>query len=163
MLKLYEYTDQYLQLMNDLQDTDLPDDVIADTIEGLKGEIKLKGKDLGSFILNMDANVAMLKELEAKTKNKRLAMEKRNAWLKSYMLTNMQATEITEISCDYFTIKPCKNPPAVWFTNEDLIPGKYKTKVTTIKINKTAIAKDLKSGVPVMGAELHQGWRLDIK
>lgn len=163
MLKLYEYTSQYLEAMEFLQDVELPDDVIQDTIEGLKGELKLKGKNIGSFIRNMDANVAMLKDHEKKTRDKRSAMEKRIAWLKNYLLTNMQSTGITEISCDYFTVKPCKNPAVVWITDEKLITDKYKTELVTFKLDKRAMAVDLKAGIAVPGAELHHGWRLDIK
>ncbi len=163
MLKLYEYTDQYLQAMNELHDLDLPDDVVTDTLNSLKGDLEIKSKNIASYIQNMDASAGMLKKHEQEIKIKRLAMEKRNDWLKNYLLQNMQATGITEIACDYFTIKQRKNPPAVWIVNEAIIPDKYKTEITVTKIDKKAISEDLKNDLSVDGAELHQGVRLSIK
>jgi len=163
MLKLYEYTDQYRELMDDLQDIDLTDRYIADTIEGLRGEIKLKGQNIGSFICNMDANVTLLKEHESKIKVKRLAMQKRIDWLKNYLLTNMQSAGINEISCSLFTIKPCKNPPSVLIDNEDQVPDKYKSEITTVRIDKKLIAIDLKDGHDISGVHSHQGFSLNIK
>lgn len=162
-MKLYEYTEQFLIAENELSDMDLPDDVIQDTLDGLRGDIQVKGKNIGAFIKNIEADIDMLKAHEKQVKDKRLRMEKRITWMKNYLLTNMQRVEITEISCPLYTIKPRKNPPAVWLTNESAISDKYKIEVKTIKIDKNSIAKDLKAGKTVTGAELHYGWRLDIK
>jgi len=163
MLKLYEYTDQYLEVMNTLQDFDVGNDAISDTLEALKGEIEIKGKNIAFYIQNMNASVDALKKHEKDIKDKRIRFEKRNEWLKNYLLRGMQDVGITEIECDYFTIKQHKNPDSVWIFDENLVPDKYKKTIEVIKIDKVAMAKDLKEGETIDGAKLHHGWRLAIK
>jgi len=162
-MRLYEYTEQYLTAMNDLSDMDLSDEVISDTLEGLRGDIQVKGKNIGAYIRNMEADIEMLKAHEKQVKDKRLVMEKRISWMKSYLLNNMQASGITEISCPLYTIKPRQNPPAIQILDESKIPDEYKSEIIVIKVDKKSISEDLKAGKIILGAALTRGWRLDIK
>ena len=162
-MHLYEYTAQHQKALVELNDLDLPDDVVADTLNALVGEIEEKTKSVVAYMRNLNADVVAMKNAEQEIKQRRNRIERRIAWMDNYVLTNMQANNITEISCPYFLIKPRKNPPAVNITNADEIPKKYVTEVVSFKINKTEIKEDIQAGEVVAGAELSQGWRLDIK
>lgn len=162
-MQLYKIANQYQQALATLDDMDLPDEVIADTLEGLKGELQEKGKNVAAFIKNIEADVKAIKEAEQTMRDRRSTLQRRADWLKLLLLNSMQNSEITEISCPWFVIKPKKNPPSVNITNSDVISKKYKTEVISYKIDKKLIAADLKKGAVVNGAEMIQGWRLDIK
>lgn len=162
-MRLFEYTAQYKQALITLDDLELPDDVVADTLEALRGDITEKGKNVAMYIRNMEADIHGVKEVRRGFDVRLKAMENRVKSLKDYLLNNMQAAEITEISCPLFVIKPRKNPPAVLITDEIVLASKYKKKHMEIKIDKTKIKNDIKDGKTVGGAELTQSWRLDIK
>ncbi len=162
-MKLYEIATQYQQALATLDDLDLPDEVIADTLEGLKGELQEKGKNVAAYIKNIEADIKAIKDAEQAMKGRRATLQRRTDWMKLLLLNSMQDSEITEISCPWFVIKPKKNPPAVNITDEAAISKKYKMEVIDYKIDRKMIAADIKKGAVVNGAEMTQGWRLDIK
>lgn len=147
----------------EFEDTELPDDVIQDTLEALEGELVDKGKNVAAFIKNMEADVQAIKEAAKAMRDRATVLERRSNYLKLLLLNTMRQHEINEISCPWFVIKPKKNPPAVTITDADAISKKYLKEVVDYKIDKKLIAADLKLGASVIGAEFTQGWRLDIK
>ncbi len=162
-MKLYEIANQYQQALATLDDMSLPDEVIADTLEGLKGDLEVKGKNIAAYIRNLEADAAAIKDAEALMAARRKTIDRRTKWLKLLLLDAMQKSELTEISCPWFVIKPRRNPPAVDIVDETVLSKKYLKQVVTTKIDKKLIAADIKLGAIVNGATLKQGWRLDIK
>ena len=162
-MHLYEYTEQYKQALTTLNDSDLPIEAIQDTLEGMKGEIKLKGKDVGAFIKTLEADATAIKEAEKKMMARRKAIEAKTEWLRNYLVTNMVETGIKSISCPYFEIKTRKNPASLIIGDESLIPDEYKTTKTVTVIQNAAIKQDLKDGKEVAGAYLHNKTSLVIK
>ena len=69
MPTLYALTGQYLALADA---TDLPEDALADTLEGLEGDIQVKAENLLAVVSNMGADVgaidAEIKRLQARKK-----------------------------------------------------------------------------------------------
>ncbi len=162
-MSLYKISKRYEQALIEFEDTELPDNVVMDTLEALEGELVDKGKNVAAFIKNMEADVKAIKEAAKAMRDRASAMDRRTNQLKLLLLDTMQKHEIHEISCPWFMIKPRKNPPAVTITDADILSKKYIKEITEYKIDKKLIAADLKLGAVVSGAELTQGWRLDIK
>ncbi len=162
-MNLYKISEQYENALIEFEDTELPDDAIQDTLEALEGELVDKGKNVAAFIKNMEADVAAIKIAAKAMRDRATVLERRSNYLKLLLLNTMQKHEINEISCPWFVIKPRKNPPAVSITNAEILSKKYLKEVVEYKIDKKLIAADLKLGAVVNGAELTQGWRLDIK
>jgi hypothetical protein len=162
-MNLYTISDRYEQALIEFEDTELPDEVIADTLEALEGELIDKGKNVAAFIKNMEADVKAIKEAAKAMRDRASVMERRANYLKLLLLNTMQKHKINEISCPWFVIKPRRNPPAVTITNADNISKKYLKEVIEYKIDKKMIAADLRLGAVVHGAEFTQRWRLDIK
>ena len=162
---LYELSGQYLQAQEALSDLDLPEQVVADTLEGLAGEIELKGMNIAKFIGNLESQADAIKQAEARMTARRKLLEARADWLREYLRSNMERCGITEISCEYFEVKLRKNPPKVVI---DALPGIPETFMRTPpppppEPDKKAIAEYLKTGVVVTWAHLEQGSRVDIK
>ena len=163
MTSLFNISAQYQDALMVLTDSDLPDEAIEDTLEGIKGELMDKGKNVAAFVRNIEADAdaidAAVKMMQARAK----VIRNKATRIRSYLHVNLEASGITEISCPYFQIKVKKNPPKVLLTDEDAIPDEFKAEVITVKIDKTAIKKAIQADEDVPGACLEQGTRLEIK
>jgi hypothetical protein len=159
-MKLYELATQYKDFFDNLDD--LPEEAIQDTLEGLTGEIQVKGQNVAAYFQNVEADIEAMKEAEKRIAARRKPMENKVKWLKEYLKLNMERCEITEISCPEFTVKIKKNPPKLVIDNEAALPSKYSSEKVTIVIDNAQIKKDLKTET-VEGAHLEQGTRLDVK
>lgn len=164
-LTLYELSDQYRQATERLADMDLPDDVIADTLEALVGDLQTKATSVAMFVRNLESMSVAIKDAETKMAARRRAIDARVMRVREYIKLNMELAGIMKISCPFFEIAVKKNPPAVVIDDESLVPDDYKSdpppppKVP----DKTLIGKALKDGYVIDGAHLEQRTRLEIK
>jgi hypothetical protein len=165
MTTLYELSNEYLAVQNKLIEADFDEQTIADTLEGMAGELEVKAQNVAFFIRNLESTADQIKQAEKQMADRRKALENKAATIKDYLKRNMQATGINKIECPYFAISLKKNPPAVLITDEAAIPAEYLVQVPPPppSVDKKAIAEALKAGVNVAGAELTQGERVDIK
>ena len=151
-MKLYEISDQFKELEK-LEDID--QETLNDTLESLTAEFQDKGVSVAAYFLNMDSDIRELKAAEKRITDRLKAIENRSASLKEYLLLNMQRLDINEISCPEFSVK-LRKPQQVVQLNKEAIEG-YTTMVTSLKIDKVAIKKALKSGEAIDGASLIDG------
>lgn len=164
-LSLYQLSNNYLEALDFLTDpeTDLPAEVINDTLESLGGELEDKAVNVAKFLRNMEAAAEAIKAAEADMAKRRKTLESRAKWLKDYLKGNMEACGISKIECPYFKIAIQKNPAAINILDESAIPDHFKEQVVTWRINKAAIKETIKAGKEVSGAELVNGTRLAIR
>lgn len=165
MSSLYELSNEYLAIQNKLIEADYDEQTIADTLEGMSGELEVKAQNVAFFIRNLESTADQIKQAEKQMADRRKALENKAATIKEYLKINMQKTGINKIECPYFAITLKKNPPAVNIFNESIIPDEYLVQAPPPppSIDKKAIAEALKSGAQVAGAELTQGERVEIK
>jgi hypothetical protein len=164
-LALYEITAEYRAAVDKLADLDLPEEVIADTLESLGGELQTKATSVAAFVRNLEASAAAIKEAEAHMAARRKAIENRAARVKDYLLANMMVAGIQKIESPYFKLAVRENPPAVEIYEPGLIPSGYMVtpEPPPPAPDKKAIAAALKSGEDVPGCKLTRGMRLEIK
>lgn len=165
MSSLYELSNEYLAIQNKLIEADYDEQTIADTLEGMSGELEVKAQNVAFFIRNLESTADQIKQAEKQMADRRKALENKAATIKEYLKINMQKTGINKIECPYFAITLKKNPPAVNIFNESIIPNEYLVQALPPppSIDKKAIAEALKLGNQVAGAELTQGERVEIK
>lgn len=153
------------KLLDDMMHTDDPevvamfDDAVEEAQEDFKDYVVQainNSRELESTVEAIDVEIKRLQELKALRVNR--AQRLRDA-VKRYC----EMLGVTEIVTSLFTIKWRKNPPSVIIDDEAIIDAHYKTEKVTITVNKKLIAETLKSGVPVDGAHLHIGTRIEIK
>ena len=163
---LFQIADIYLQDLDKLNDLDLPEEVVRDTIEGLQGDMQEKCTNVAAFIRNTESLADQIKQAEQAMAARRKALENRADRIRQYLLDNMQRTGITKIESPWFKISLAKNPPSVVVDDEDTLkfahPEFVKT-VTTESLDKTAIKEAIKAGQIVEGAHLVQAERVSIK
>src|SRR5690606_11523837 len=164
-MKLYELVGQYRALEQLETTDDIPAEVIQDTLEGLTGQLQEKATNVALFIRNLDATADAIDDAAAKMKYRAGVLRRRAESLKEYLLFNMQSSGITKIDSPYFTLSVRTNPPSVVIDNEEEIPEEYKVQPPPPppRIDKQAIARDIKAGTEVPGCHTEQRQRLEVK
>ena len=160
---LYKLADDFLAVANMLADSELPDDVISDTLEGASGDIENKAWNIGALILQFSGEATLIREAEQRMAARRKSLERRVEWMRGYVLVQLIRTGITEIDSPEFVIRVQDNPPKVILDDEDLIPKAYLQKEMVTTIRKADIRKSLLEGKAVAGAHLESEKRLAIR
>lgn len=161
-MTLYQISEQYREAAAAMADLDLPEEAIRDTLEGMAGELEAKATNVAKFIRNLETNADAIAEAAKQMTERAKRVQNRAESLRKYLQFHMEQTGITRIECPYFTLAIKTNPPAVHVESEQDIPADY-WKPQPPKLDKAAIAKDLKAGADIPGAYLTQGQRLEIK
>ena len=165
MTALYQLTAQLRELERLADEGEVPAEIMADTVEGLTGEIELKAQNIGEFVRNLESSTEAIDGAIEQMKARRDRIQRNADWLRGYLFTQMQAVGITKISCPYFVMSIKKNPPKVVITDPGKIPSELYVypPAPDPYPNKAAIKDALKAGQAIEGAHLEQGERLDIK
>lgn len=164
MTSLFNLAAEYKAVSDKLHDSDLDEQTIADTLEGMAGELEVKATNVGFVIRNLDSMAEQIKQAEESMAKRRKALENRSKWLKSYLLQNMLATGKTKIESPYFVISVRNNPESVVIDAESQIPDDYMREIpATFEPNKQAIKQAIQDGFTVPGVHLARTQSLQIK
>lgn len=158
MSHLYELTGQYKELATLLDGAD-EDMAIAvrDTMGAIEAEFNDKALAVSHVILNMDSDIERIdSEIERLQERKRL-INNRSSQIKSYLRDNMEASNITKISCPLFTITLAKGRESVVIDDEKSLDDDLMRVTTKIEPDKKLIAEKIKAGQDVKGAHMERG------
>jgi hypothetical protein len=152
-----------MQAVYTLSDLDLPDEVIADTLESLQYPLEQKATNVAMFARNLEATADAIKEAEGEMAKRRKALESRAASIRAYLLQNMQRAGISKIECPLFRLAVRDNPPSVVIDGD--VPAEFMRQPDPppTVADKKAIGEALKAGREIPGAHLQRGQRLEIK
>jgi hypothetical protein len=164
-MNLYEIAAEYRQQLAALADLDLPPAAVADTVEGMQGDVEVKLRAVIAYSMELDITAAGASEAAKRMQERAKALSGRVDYLRGYALKVMQDTGIPEVATAEFAAKVAKKPPSVNVLDSALIPPAYmrQPEPPPAAPDKTAIAAALKTGAVVPGCELVQGYRLAIK
>ena len=163
-LTLYQVADEYILALDQLRDMDIPEEVFADTLESLSGDMTTKSTNVAMFVRNLqitaDAKRAAAKELARQAD----ALEHRSEQILDYLKSNMERCEMTEIACDYFTIKIKKNPAKVEVTGIGPVPVEFmrQPSIPEKVVDKKTLAEFLKTAGNQSYAKLTNSTRITI-
>lgn len=163
-LSLYHMTKEYIDALSVLRDSEFDDETIADTLEGLTGELSIKASNVAAFALNIEAEAEAVKAAEDKLKKRRMMLEKRAGYLRQYLLSNMQAAGITEIAAidKSFRARVMAGRDSVMIDDETKLPPDYIREKLIREPDKVLIGKAIKDGHDVPGAHLERKPSLKI-
>ena len=165
MTALYQLVDQYRHLQV-LEDPELPEEAVRDTLEGLEGEITVKATNVARFIANQEAFAKAVEEAAKAMAERAQRLRRRADGIRGYLLVQMQAAGIERVEAPEFTLAVRKNPPSVIVDSIGELPDEYLAPPPPPpepKPDKKAIAAAIKAGTAVPGAHLEQSVRLEIK
>lgn len=164
-ISLYKLADQYVEAANRMADLELPEEAIADTLEGLAGEIEVKATNVAMFVRNLEVSAEAIKSAEGEMAARRKAIENRAKRIHTYLQEQMTRTGTTKIESPHFKLAIMDNPPSVVVDAESQIPEKFMRQAPPPPPapDKKAIADALKAGEEVAGCHLERGQRLEIR
>lgn len=165
MTALYVLAQEHRAALEKLLSLDLDEQVVADTLESLSGDLEQKAISTAMFARNIEALASSIKEAEMGMAARRKALENRAERLQAYLLDSMNLAGIRKIESPYFCLSIKANPAAVVISAPDLIPDEFMTtpEPPPPAPDKKKIKAALQSSIDVPGASLKKGERLEIK
>jgi len=162
-LRLYEISEKYKFLMDDLfdEETGVVNETALVKLQELKEPLENKCINVVRVFKSLTAECdAIEKERKAMAAREK-SLKTQIDWLKGYLLENMEACEVKEIKCPQFVIGLQKSPPAVDIYDENSIPDEYNR--VKVERDLSMIKADINRGIEVPGARLIQRNSVRIK
>ncbi len=164
-MTLYQIADEYLQLLDMMQDPEVDPEVIRDTLDGMQGEIEDKADSYAVVMKELEADIAKY-QAEVKRLNKSIkSMTDNLDRLKLSLLNAMVATGNQKFQTEHFKFAVQKNGGSqpLWI-DEDIssIPEEYIKRKP--EPDKDKIKEALKEGKELPFAHFEErGVHLSIK
>ena len=165
MTSLYQLVDLYKRDAAQLEDLDIDDQTIADTLEGMRGELEVKATNVAMLVRNLESTASAIKDAESQMASRRKAIENRVTRIRQYLLDSMVSAGIEKIEHPMLRLSVRKNPPSVDVFDAAQVPADYwrEPPPPPKSIDKTLIGRAIKNGHEVPGAKLNQTLRLEIR
>ena len=163
-LALWQLTDEYRAAAIALSEMDIDAQTVADTLEGLSGDLEAKAQSVGHMVRAFEADAEACKAWAKTAAERAKAIEGRADALRSYLQRCMEAAGIQKIEGPGIALGLRKSS-AVVIDGADLIPAKYMRQPETPPPapDKAAIAAALKCGEAVSGAHIEHRANLYVK
>lgn len=149
MAALYEISNGMKMLLDALEEGELELEDIADTVESLELEMADKVEQCCFVLRNMEAEMKACEEEEKRFKERKQVLANKIERFKGYILTSMQAAEMTKIDAGRFKVSRRnaggKAPVKVLCDPREL-PEEFLTVTTTYTPNKDAMLQYLEAG-----------------
>ena len=162
MSTLYQLTDAYQELLSMALDPDVDPEALADTMEGLEGEIEAKADGYAKVMKELwavaDARKAEAKRLTDGTKSIEANIDR----MKSALETAMRLTGKTKFKTTLFSYGIQKNPPALKIDRPEDVPAEFLIPQEP-KIDTASIKKEMKEGAVFDWCHLEQSEGLRIR
>jgi hypothetical protein len=159
-MKLYEYTQDYLHLLEISEELD--QDVLIDTLDSIVESVEEKAENIAKMIRTFEAEVKVIKAEEERLAAKRKTHENKVIYLKKYLFEQLEAMGIQKIKRPLFTISIQNNPPSVDVINPDEIPSHLWNHPEPV-LDKKRILSLLKAGDEIPGAAMRTSRGLRIR
>ncbi len=165
-MKLYEIANDYLALLQAIDEGEIPEEAIADTLEAIEGEIEYKADNLACVLKTLNAEVAAIKVEEKALAERRKQKENASERIKNYLSDVLQSLDINKLETARNKITFRKSESVVigegfiaWAqeNRDDLLSYSAPT------ANKTAIKAALKEGAEIEGAYIENKQNIQIK
>lgn len=144
MLKLYEIAQEYMQLCEIAEDTDVDAQVFEDTLAGIEAELEVKADAYAVILTNLDNDVEKIdKEIERLTKMKK-TLKSRSDFLKRNLTNTMLLMDKKKFKTDIHSYSISKNAPSLNILDEAKIPEKYMV-AQEPKLDRKALLSDVKA------------------
>lgn len=163
MRPLYEITNEYQSLMAQIMEADeISDDMLAD-LHAVQGDIKEKAVNVAAFLKNLEVEADGIQKAIESMEDRARKVSRKMESLRDYLKHNLEACQMKEVKSPFFDIRIRLNPASVDIKDETAIPDGYWREISTRRVDKTLIARDLKSNILIPGAELVRHTRLEVR
>ena len=144
MLKLYEIAEEYMQLCEIAEDTDVDTQVFEDTLAGIEAELEVKADAYAVILTNLDNDTEKIdKEIERLTIMKK-TLKSRSDFLKRKLTNTMLLMDKKKFKTDIHSYSISKNAPSLNILDATKIPEKYMV-VQEPKLDRKMLLADVKA------------------
>jgi hypothetical protein len=154
MSALHEITSDMKGLMKLVENGELSQDDITDTMEAIESTFEDKALSLIYVHDNINADVVAIDNEIERLQARKKVMTNHQQTMKEYLRTNMEASNISKIECPLFTITLKKGRDIVEILDSDKIPTDYLNIKTSVTPMKREILADLNEGKEIEGTRL---------
>ena len=164
-MTIYEITNDYLQLMQMMEDPELDPKTLADTMEGIEGELEDKADNYARVMKNMEADLNGIKAEIERLSTRKKTIENNIKRMKEALQFSMETTGKTKFKTELFSFGIRKNAPAVIMDEPYIenVPERF-LKYSDPTINRTAIKEAIQNGEDLEGlAHLESSTSLSIR
>lgn len=169
-LTLWQLTNEHQKLLNELYDyeTGEVNEIVQAKLNASFPTIEKKCIGVAQWIKKLESDKKELENLSFEIERRQAAYDIAIEKFKRDILTGMQNTGISKITCPYFTLKIRKNPYSTEIVDEGAIPDKFMKKREIVRVevkpDKSAIKDEvIKTGVQVPGAIVVKKDKLEIE
>jgi hypothetical protein len=165
---LYELAADYRALAERLHDLDLPDDVIADTLDGESAALDEKLAAYGMVIRNLEHAADGKKALATSYTEQAAALTKRAAFLRGQVVNVMLALNKPKAGTAAMSLAVRENPASVVIDDASKVPTEFMrlpppAPPPVAMPDKKAIGDALKAGLDIPGAHAERTIKLVLK
>ena len=161
MANIYDLTGKYLQLQQLIEYGEMDEEVLADTLEAIDGEIEEKADGYAKIIKNLQKDIDGLKAEEKRLSDKRKTVENQIKSLMQNLESAMVAMDKKKFKTDLFSFNVQRNAPSVVVDEGAEIPEEFIKVVTSI--DKVALKKAIKEGLELAGVHMESSESLRIR
>ncbi|MGI5872837.1 MAG: siphovirus Gp157 family protein [Bacillota bacterium] len=163
MQTLYEIAENYRELLEAIDAGEIPEEAIADTLEGAGGELNAKLDAVTTFIKTLRAESDAIKTQADALTERRKAKESKADRLTEYILACMKLAGKNKWENDRHELSVRKNPPRLVVADEEKLLKDSRFAKISISLNKEALKEAVKNGEKIEGASIEASERLQIK
>jgi len=164
-MKLYEIKDLFVRFAEMVENGEIEEDAIADTLESIEGEFEDKADNIACLIKTYDAEAEAIKAEEKNLKERRERKEKQSENLKNYLSGTMLMLGKAKVETAR-NVLSFRKSTSLLISDENWFMEKYPELVKTeIKksIPKKEITDLIKQGQEFTGVTLVEKQNLQIK
>lgn len=127
-MTLYELKENYRAVLEMMEDEDVDQEAVADTLSMITDDIEEKAENYAIIMKELEAEADKLKKEEDRLKKRRQAIESHREQMKDSLKSAMELIGKRKISTEHFTIGIQKNGGSlpVHIDNEDALPERFK-------------------------------------
>ena len=164
MTTLFAIATQYQDAARKLADLDLDAQTIADTLEGMAGELETKAQSVAYVVRSLEADAAAVTQWAKDANARAKALELRAENLREFLAATLQACGIQKVEGPGVVLSFRKST-AVVIDEPGLIPAEFmkQPEPPPPAPSKSLIGDALKAGKTVPGAHLDTRMNLQIK
>lgn len=148
------------QIANDfakLTDSDMPPEMIADTLDGIEWELEAKVEQILAVCKNELADAEALKEEARRLIDRAKASENRVVSLKEYVARSLETAGKKSMKAGLHQVTVRAPSKSVEITDINAIPPDFVEYETTIKPDKLAIKHQIEAGIDIPGVQIKIG------
>jgi phage host-nuclease inhibitor protein Gam len=168
-MKLYELSKDYENLILAIENGDIPEAAVVDTLESIEVLLDEKADNIACWIKQLTAEAEAIKAEEDKLKTRRTAKLKRAERLTEYLAECLTNAGRTKIETARNVISFRKTPPKVVFDNEKAFVEWAQVHADSFlnygkpTVDKTAIRVALENGAEIEGVRMESSANIQIK